>query len=229
MANSRGKKLLIRIFRWGLLLLLIMLGLIASIRWIDPPGSSVMLQENIRAWRDGAPPVSHSWVAWEEISPDLTIAVVAAEDQRFPHHHGIDFIELRRAISQGGQRGASTITQQVVKNLFLWQGRSYIRKILEAPLALFIDIAWGKQRVLEIYLNVAYFGDNIYGADAAARAYFNKPPGKINRYEAARLAATLPNPDRYSAVQAIAHTVELQHLILGQMKQLGCTNNLKDI
>lgn len=229
MANSRGKKLLIRIFRWGLLLLLMLLGLIASIRWIDPPGSSVMLQENIRAWQDGAPPVSHSWASWEDISPNLAIAVVAAEDQRFPRHHGIDFIELRRALSQGGQRGASTITQQVVKNLFLWQGRSYLRKALEAPLALFIDIAWGKQRVLEIYLNVAYFGDNIYGADAAARAYFNKPPGNLNRYEAARLAATLPNPDRYSAVHASVHTVERQQWILGQMKQLGGTNYLKDL
>ncbi len=210
-----------RIARAILLTILLVLGAVASLRWIDPPTSSVMVQENIRAWRDGAPFVSHHWVSWNEISPQLPLAVIAAEDQRFPDHHGIDVIELRKAIRGGGQRGASTISQQVAKNLFLWQGRSYLRKVLEAPLALFIDLAWGKRRVLEVYLNIAYFGGNIYGAGAASEAFFDKPASALNRYEAARLAATLPNPDRYSAVHASSHTMARQRWILGQMEQLG--------
>ena len=155
--------------------------------------------------------------------------MLAAEDQRFPVHHGIDFIELSKAIRSGGRRGASTISQQVVKNLFLWQGRSYLRKAIEAPLALYIDIVWGKQRVLEVYMNIAYFGGKHYGAEAASRAYFDKSASRLNRHEAARLAATLPNPDRFSATHASQHTVNRQQWILRQMKSLGGLQFLEQI
>lgn len=237
MAKRRGGRskgsllgnLLRRVIRWIFISLAIVLLLIASLRWIDPPGSSVILQATIKAWREGGPGPSHEWKSWDEISAHLPLAVLAAEDQRFPVHYGIDFIELSKAIRQGGRRGASTISQQVVKNLFLWQGRSYLRKAIEAPLSLYIDAVWGKRRVLEIYINVAYFGENHYGAESASQAYFNKPARSLNRHEAARLAATLPNPDRFSATHASRHTVDRQQWILGQMKSLGGLKYLEKI
>lgn len=218
---SRLRALTRGVLRWAALLLVLLLVLVASLRWIDPPVSSVILQATLKAWREGGPTPARRWVPWEEISAQLPLAVLAAEDQRFPDHHGIDFIELGKAIRQGGNRGASTISQQVAKNMFLWQGRSYLRKAIEAPLSLYIDTIWGKKRVLEVYLNVAYFGENIYGAEAASRAFFDKPAAKLNRHEAARLAATLPNPDRFSATHASRHTVDRQRWILGQMSSLG--------
>ena len=221
--------LLRRLLRWLLWLLVVALLLIACLRWVDPPGSSVIWQATIKAWREGGPGPAYTWKSWDHISTHLPLAVVAAEDQRFPLHHGIDLIELGEAIRQGGRRGASTISQQVVKNLFLWQGRSYLRKAIEAPLSLYIDAVWGKQRVLEVYLNIAYFGGNNYGAEAASRAYFNKSAKRLNRHEAARLAATLPNPDRYSATHASQHTVDRQQWILRQMRRLGGQRYLEQI
>ena len=171
----------------------------------------------------------HQWVSWQGMSPYLPLAMVAAEDQRFPQHFGLDFTELRKAISQGGQRGASTISQQVAKNMFLWQGRSLLRKAIEAPLAMFIDLMWGKQRVLEIYLNIAYMGKNIYGVGEASKQFFKKPAKKINRYEAARLAAILPNPHKFSAQNASNYVVKKQQWILKQMQQLGGTRYINDL
>ncbi len=210
--------------RLGRIIIWLALGLlvaITSLRWVDPVTSSVIIQRNILALLEHDKPVSFKWVDWVAISPQLPLAVVASEDQRFPHHHGIDTTELRKAIRQGGHRGASTITQQVAKNMFLWQGRSYLRKALEAVLALYIDLVWGKQRVLEIYLNIAYFGENIYGVGPASEQFFSKLPRQLNRYESARLAAVLPSPDRFSVVNASRYVVDRQYWILRQMKQLG--------
>jgi monofunctional biosynthetic peptidoglycan transglycosylase len=200
---------------------LIVIAVVTSIRWINPFTSSVMLQQNLVSIYYKQPLVNYKWVDWEKISPQMPLAVVASEDQRFPVHHGIDFKELKKAISQGGRRGASTISQQVAKNMFLWQGRSYLRKAIEAVLALYIDLVWGKQRVLEVYLNVAYFGGNLYGIGTASEVFFNKKPGDINRFEAARLAAVLPNPRKYSANNASSYIVERQSRILRQMQGLG--------
>ena len=202
---------------------------VTSLRWIDPSSSSVIVQHNIQARSGGAKIVEQRWVDWESISPQVPLAILAAEDQRFPSHYGIDFTELKNAVRQGAQRGASTITQQVAKNLFLWQGRSYFRKTLEAAIALYIDLVWGKKRVLEIYMNVAYFGANFYGVEAASQAYFGKSANQINRYEAARLAAVLPNPRRYSALNASTYIVDRQNWIMGQMEQLGGTDFIKTL
>ncbi len=198
-------------------------------RWINPLTSSVIVQHNIQARVDGGRLVNQQWVNWKSISPQFPLAVLAAEDQRFPSHYGIDFTELKNAIRQGASRGASTITQQVAKNLFLWQSRSYLRKVLEAAMAVYIDLVWGKQRVLEIYMNVAYFGANIYGVEAASQEFFNKKASELNRYEAARLAAVLPNPRRYSAQNASAYIIDRQHWIMGQMEQLGGTAFIKNL
>ncbi|MGO4171722.1 monofunctional biosynthetic peptidoglycan transglycosylase [Bosea sp. TAF32] len=141
-------------------------------------------------------PVEREWVPLAQISPNLIRAVIAAEDQRFCSHRGVDWIELNAVLEDedGPSRGASTLTMQTAKNVFLWPGRSYIRKGLEIPLALAIDFAWGKQRVIEVYLNVAEWGHGLFGAEAAAQRYFGKSAARLSPAEAARLAAALPNP-----------------------------------
>ena len=144
---------------------------------------------NLPSWR---------WVSIESISPALSKAVIASEDQRFCTHWGVDFIELQSVLSDRGgpSRGASTISMQVAKNIYLWPGRSYLRKALELPLALLLDLLWGKKRMIEIYLNIAEWGRGIFGAEAAAQFYFKKHASELTSDEAARLAASLPNPIR---------------------------------
>ncbi len=143
-------------------------------------------------------PVERLVVPLEAISPSLPAAVIASEDARFCAHHGVDWAALREVIDDadddGPSRGASTIAMQTAKNVFLWPGRSYIRKGLELPIALYIDLVWGKRRVMEVYLNVAEWGDGIFGAEAAARRHFGKSARNLTRSEAALLAAALPNP-----------------------------------
>ncbi|WP_414644283.1 monofunctional biosynthetic peptidoglycan transglycosylase [Bosea sp. (in: a-proteobacteria)] len=141
-------------------------------------------------------PVERQWVPLTAISPNLVRAVIAAEDQRFCSHRGVDWVELNAVLDDedGPSRGASTLTMQTAKNVFLWPGRSYVRKGLEIPLAMAIDFAWPKQRVIEVYLNVAEWGEGLFGAEAAAQRYFGKPASRLNPAEAARLAAALPNP-----------------------------------
>lgn len=141
-------------------------------------------------------PVSRSWVPLEQISPHLIRSVVAAEDQRFCQHRGVDWVELNAVLEDedGPSRGASTLTMQTAKNVFLWPGRSYVRKALEIPLALTMDFLWPKRRIMEVYLNVAEWGDGVFGAEAAARTYFGKAAADLSPQEAARLAGALPNP-----------------------------------
>lgn len=161
----------------------------------------------------------------------MVLAAIAAEDQRFLHHHGLDFVELSKTLREGTSRprGASTITQQAAKNLFLWSGRSYLRKLIEAGLAVYIDFVWGKRRVLEIYLNVAQFGPNIYGVENAGRHFFGKRAAALSRHEAARLAAVLPNPNHRSVAPASAEVVQRQRWILRQMRALGGESFLADL
>jgi monofunctional glycosyltransferase len=141
-------------------------------------------------------PVTRDWTPIESISPHLVNAVVGAEDQRFCQHWGVDFDALREVIEddEGPSRGASTITMQTVKNVYLWHGQSYVRKAIEIPLALTVDTLWGKRRVMEVYLNVAEWGPGVFGAEAAARRYFNVSAAQLTPAQAARLAAALPNP-----------------------------------
>ena len=140
--------------------------------------------------------VTREWVPLSRIAPILAEAVIAAEDQRFCQHWGVDLVELQKVLDdeEGVSRGASTLTMQVAKNVYLWPGRSYLRKAIEIPLALLVDISWGKARVMEVYLNVAEWGEGLFGAEAAARHYFGKPASALSPAEAARLAAALPNP-----------------------------------
>lgn len=168
-----------------------------SFRWINPPGSAFMvwhtLSTGLRA--------DQRWTPLSRISPTLHIAVIAAEDQKFPLHFGFDFQSIAETVEQQQRRGASTITQQTAKNLFLWSGRSYLRKGIEAWFALLMELFLPKQRILEIYLNIAEFGPGIYGAESASRRFYGKSAAHLTAYEAAILAAVLPNPKRMSAAR----------------------------
>ena len=204
---------------FGLLMLVVLpVVVILPWRWIDPPTSSFIS----RARAEGLE-IRQEWVEWEDLSPYLPIAVVAAEDQNFPQHHGFDFKSIQAALTDGGerQRGASTLSQQVVKNLFLWSGHSWVRKGIEAYLTGFLEALWPKRRILEIYLNVAEFGPGVFGAEAAAREFFDKSASELTRRQAAALAAVLPSPKRYSALQPSSYVEERVTWILRQMKQLG--------
>ncbi len=182
--------------RFGVLLLALAGALLVQIvvyRFAMPAWTPTMAV----SWAMGEP-VTQEWVPLRRVSSQLKRAVIASEDARFCVHHGIDFGELKAAIDEarGGSspRGASTITMQVVKNVFLWPGRSYVRKALELPLALIVELAWSKQRILEVYLNIAEWGPGIYGIEAAARQAFDKRASVLTANEAARLAVVLPNP-----------------------------------
>ncbi|HKY89598.1 MAG TPA: monofunctional biosynthetic peptidoglycan transglycosylase [Nevskiaceae bacterium] len=171
------------------------------------------------------PALRHDWVSWDEIAPAAKIAVIAAEDQKFPDHFGFDLeaIEKARAHNQSSRRkrGASTISQQTAKNLFLWPGRSWTRKGLEVGYTVLLEAMWPKRRILEVYLNVAEFGVGVYGVEAAAQAYFRKPASKLTHYEAALLAAVLPNPRRFKVAAPSGYVQSRASDISGQMRQLG--------
>jgi len=230
-----------RLFKKLILMLVIVILLLFAIllvfRWVPVPTSAFINQQNMSAKRspNTYESAAYEWASWDEISPQLAIAVIAAEDQRFPTHWGIDTIELKKALNErrsrknGTPRGASTITQQLAKNLFLWNGRSYTRKIVEAGLALAIEMTWPKKRILEVYLNVAQFGDAIFGAKEASRLLFDKKPRDLTREEAAMLAAVLPRPAISNVNDPKPSLVKKQQWILKQMKQLGGLNYLKKL
>lgn len=184
--------------RWALrgvgvsVLLLVLLILLGAV--VNPPTTIYMSQE---ARRLGG--VDQEWVPLEEVAPVMARAVVAAEDANFCLHWGLDVAAIRDAIEDGGRRGASTISQQVVKNVYLWHGRSWVRKVLEAGLTPAVEAVWSKRRILEVYLNVAEFDEGIFGVEAAARHYFGVGPEELNATQASRLAALLPSPKTRSA------------------------------
>ena len=199
-----------RVFIVLVVFLLAPVPVILMLSVVQPPTTSVMMQRTVQRLVKGDRPVwpRHATVSRAELSPNLRRAVLASEDDRFYLHHGIDFVELRNALQRrkaGGKlRGASTLTQQVAKNLFLWNGRSFVRKALEAYVAVWLELILSKERILDLYLNLAEWGDGIFGAESASRVYFNKSANNLTREEAARLAAILPSPRRWSPTGSIA-------------------------
>lgn len=200
---------------------------VALMRWVDPPTSAFMLARQGEAWRerDWGFRVAYDWRDLDDISAHLPLAVIAAEDQHFATHPGFDLDAIEKAIDHNARgkrvRGGSTISQQVAKNLFLWQGRSWLRKGLEAWYTLLIELMWPKTRILEVYVNVAEFGDGIYGAQAAARSYWDRDAAALTAEQSARLAAVLPSPRRYSAVRPGPYVQRRAAWIQRQMRQLG--------
>jgi monofunctional biosynthetic peptidoglycan transglycosylase len=216
-------------FLWrGLLgFLLLTTLMVVTLRWLDPPMSSFMVQHWVSAWIGGSesPYLHREWVDWEAIAPAVPLAVVAAEDQRFPQHRGFDLVEIEKAwnsFRDGGRlRGASTISQQVAKNLFLWRDRNLVRKGLEAWFTLAIELTWSKRRILEVYLNIAQLGPNTYGVGAASWRYFDRPAVALQAREAALLAAVLPNPERYRLDAPSPYVHKRAAWVRKQMRQLG--------
>jgi len=206
-----------------------------SLRWVPLSWSALMAERQLAALAQGKKYVpAYSWVGWDRIAPHAPLAVIAAEDQRFADHFGFDIEAIQKAIGEQERgrrrrvRGASTISQQVAKNVFLWPGRSYVRKGLEAYFTLLIETLWPKRRILEVYLNVAEMGDGVFGVEAAARRFFGKPASRLTAGEAALLAAVLPNPHRFRANRPSAYVAGRRNWILGQMAQLGGAQYLVD-
>lgn len=205
--------------------------LVLALRWIAPPTTSFMLQYRLSA--ASPQPPAYKWVPWERISPYAALAVVAAEDQKFPAHRGFDVQSIRNAFEEHADgeplRGASTISQQVAKNLFLWPGQSFVRKGIEAYFTLLIELLWPKQRILETYLNVAELGPGVYGVGAATERYFGKRPDWLDPAEAALLAAVLPNPERLRVAEPSAYVRDRQAWIMQQMRMLGGSAYLNNL
>jgi monofunctional biosynthetic peptidoglycan transglycosylase len=214
------------LLRWfviavALLWLLAALLLVAA-RWIDPPTTAVHIERRVQAWMHNTPyHERYTFIPLSQISPHLQHAVIAAEDARFYQHHGFDWEELQKAAQEdmegGRQRGGSTLTQQLVKNLFFGTGRSFLRKGAEATLVPVAELVLGKQRILELYLNVVEWGPGIYGADAACRAHDKTSARNVSREEAARLAAILPAPLKRRPERMNNYS----QIILKRMNQMG--------
>ncbi|AIR64073.1 monofunctional biosynthetic peptidoglycan transglycosylase [Cedecea neteri] len=197
-------------------------------RFVPVPFSAVMVERQFSAWFSGNfGYVAHSdWVSMDDISPCMGLAVIASEDQKFPEHWGFDTDAIEKALAHNERndnrvRGASTLSQQTAKNLFLWDGRSWLRKGLEAGLTVGLETAWSKRRILTVYLNIAEFGEGVFGVEEASRRYFNKPASRLTPAEAALLAAVLPNPIRFKANAPSGYIRQRQQWILRQMRQLG--------
>jgi len=201
--------------------------LVLLLRFVPPWTSAVMLERQAGAWLHDEPGfhLRQHWVPWKRISPYVPLAMVAGEDQKFPFHHGFDFDSIQNAVDAADEgkrlRGASTISQQTAKNLFLWNGRSFVRKGLEAYFTVLLELTWPKQRILEVYMNIAELGDGIYGVDAASETYFHTVPERLSPAQAARLAAVLPSPRRLHADRPSAYVLRRARWIEQQMQQLG--------
>ncbi len=228
-----------RLWRWLLWLPLLFAAFsilqVASLRFIDPPFSMFMLNRQLAAWVGGdwGFRIAHDSRDLEDMSPYLPLALVASEDQNFPEHSGFDFKAIEKARKNNARgrrvRGGSTISQQVAKNLFLWSGRSWVRKGIEAWYTVLIETLWPKRRILEMYANFAEFGDGVYGAQAAARTYFGKDARNLSAAESARLAAVLPSPRRYSVNRPGPYVQRRSNAIQRQMRALGGPAYLNDL
>ena len=205
---------------------------VLALRWIDPPTTAFMLLD-ARAGANATKPyrIRHRWV--DEISAHAKVAVIAAEDQQFPNHFGFDLKSINDALEDRERgrrvRGASTITQQVAKNLFLWPGQSWVRKALEAYFTVLIELLWSKDRILIVYLNVAEFGRGVYGVGAASDVFFKKSPARLNAPQAALLAAVLPSPKRMRVDAPSRYVRSRQQWIQNQMRALGGTGLLRQL
>ncbi len=225
------RSLLIRLLRSLGILVLAWVALswlvVLVLRFVPPWTSAVMLERRLGAWVHGEKDfrLQQHWVPWKQVSTWVPLAMVAGEDQKFPYHHGFDFDSIQNALDAADEgkrlRGASTLSQQTAKNLFLWNGRSFVRKGLEAYFTVLIELTWPKRRILEVYMNIAELGDGIYGVGAASEAYFHTAPARLDPAQAARLAAVLPSPRRLHADRPSAYVQRRTQWIQQQMDHLG--------
>ncbi|MES2592716.1 MAG: monofunctional biosynthetic peptidoglycan transglycosylase [Bacteroidota bacterium] len=203
---------------------------VVLLRWLPVPVTPLMLIRCVEQKTDGKEmKLKKSWVPIDEISPNLQLAVVCSEDQNFLNHYGIDFEAIDKAMDYNEthkrQHGASTISQQTAKNVFLWPGRSWVRKGFEVYFVFLIETFWSKERIMEVYLNVIEMGDGVYGAQAASKQFFKKDANYLSKPEAALIAAVLPNPMRFSVAKPSGYTLKRQAWIMRQMGYWGGTLN----
>ena len=211
------------------------IGSVVLLRWFNPTTTAFIVADRVEA--ELGPKRGYrfqqQWVPWAQIAASMKLAVVASEDQRFADHFGFDFVQIERALSQRNRgtsmRGASTITQQTAKNLFLWGGQSWVRKGLEAYFTLLIETCWPKTRILEVYLNIAEFGQGVFGVGAASDRYFRQPPARLNRSQSALLAAVLPNPALLRVNAPSKYVRSRQAWILQQMNAIGGEAHLSEL
>ncbi|AQU83292.1 MULTISPECIES: monofunctional biosynthetic peptidoglycan transglycosylase [unclassified Halomonas] len=220
------------VWRGALLFVVLSVALVLLFRFVPPPGSMVMVERKIQSWINSEPiEIKRQWRSWDNLSSNAKLAVIAAEDQRFPAHRGFDLVEMQRAwqASRDGARlrGASTLSQQTAKNVFLWSGRSWARKGLEAWFTLLIETFWSKQRILEVYLNVAEWDTGVFGLEAAADHYFGASGSALTERQASLLAAILPSPRTRSASRPDAQVERRGQWIRQQMRNLGGVSYLQ--
>ncbi|MEX2204611.1 MAG: monofunctional biosynthetic peptidoglycan transglycosylase [Myxococcota bacterium] len=233
--GARGSRVLALLGRALAVFVVSSVGAVVLLRWVDPWTSAFMIESRIAAAARGERGyrTDYRWVDYEKISPNVAIAVVASEDQKFPRHAGFDLDSIADAIeaSAGGgpMRGASTISQQVAKNLFLWPGRSFVRKGIEAWFTVLLETLWPKRRILEVYLNVAEFGPGGCGGGAASARYFGTSPARVGGDEAARLAAVLPAPRNLHADRPSAYVRSRSARIAQEMARLGGPGYLRSM
>lgn len=222
-----------RVFRFVkkiiFILIIFQLLYVIVLKWVDPPVTITQLSSVFEGYG-----LSRDYINDDEMSKWAKLAVISSEDQLFPDHNGFDFKNIKKALAYnkkkpGRVRGASTISQQVAKNVFLWQGRSWFRKGLEVYFTFMIEMIWGKQRILETYLNVAEMGEGIFGIEAAANAYFNKPASKLTRQESALIAACLPNPKKFKVKPASRYVSNRSGWIMTQMNHLEADPDIQHI
>jgi monofunctional biosynthetic peptidoglycan transglycosylase len=199
---------------------------VIAFSFINPNLTILMVAKRILPVNEGGSNrIEHKWVSIDRISPQIVLAVCAAEDNKFMEHNGFDWESIQKAqeYNKKGKRlrGASTITQQTVKNVFLWPRRSWVRKGFEAYFTFLVETFWSKERIMEVYLNVAEFGRGIYGVESASEYYYGKPASKISTYEAAMLATVLPNPTKRNPAKPSSYMIRYQRTILRNMYNLG--------
>ncbi|WP_029036429.1 monofunctional biosynthetic peptidoglycan transglycosylase [Salinimicrobium xinjiangense] len=208
-------KLILGLFLFSILMVVIY-------KWVPVPFTPLMA---IRYFENPEENIRHNWVPMDEISNNLKVAVIASEDQNFPNHNGFDYEAIKKAMEENKKgrrvRGASTISQQTAKNVFLWPQRSWLRKGLEVYFTFLIELFWSKERILEVYLNSIEMGKGVYGAEAASQVWFGKSAANLTAYEAASIAAILPNPRQYRANPASSYIQGRQSWIVRQMRNLG--------
>lgn len=197
------------------------------LRWVNPPTSSFMMQRSVSAWWNGEDhfELDYEWTDWNDMSSHIKMAAIASEDQNFANHWGIDFASVQEALEEyergQGLRGASTITQQTAKNLFLWPNQSYVRKGIEAYFSLLLELFWPKKRILEVYLNIAEFGDGVYGVQSAADRYFYTTAARLSKSQSALMVTALPAPKRYNLASPSGYMLSRRDWVMQYMDLLG--------
>lgn len=219
------------LFRWiGIVIgvfVIVTVIIVVILRWVNPPISSYMAQHVIVAWWNNKPPprLRHQWIDYENMDWTIKVAAITSEDQRFAENFGFDFKQIQKAIEEAHSlktiRGASTITQQTARNLFLWPAHSFFRKGIEAYFTVLLELLWPKTRILEVYLNIAQFGPNVYGVAAASRIYFNTTASHLSKYQSALMVTALPDPTDYSLVHPSSYMLQRRQWVLKYMNKLG--------